>query len=170
MKTLALILAVLTLPLTSLAAETPRWEIGGASTSSLQISSDSRPNSDTRTTFSINVGGGYFFTPNWELALDVALSTGSGVTAVVPVAGVKYNFGDVPQDAFFLRAQAGVVNASSGLYDGTNFTYIVGVGKRFALSSWVSYAPQVFFNGIVLGPNYHVKNVVIQPLSFALFF
>jgi hypothetical protein len=150
------------------AAEGEQWEISGSTRAPLQITSRG---SNTVTTFDFEAGVGYFVTPMFELSFapSVAIVSGTATTSIITLAvGPSINFGGAsPRDDFSLGAAIGVVLTDSGGLSSTNFAYVFSLGKRFPITSSISYAPSIGFVGITSTPS--TTSFVISPLAFSLF-
>src|SRR5581483_2068548 len=104
----SLIPLLLALPLPSLAATTPSWELLAGS----HIDFGAETNGGTfgradksDTFFSVSGVSGYFLTPAWELilSLTVTASTSSTVTTVItPRMGAFYNLSEDTANSFFV--------------------------------------------------------------------
>jgi len=143
-------------------------EVSGGTTAALAIFTSS----PTQTTFTIESSVAVPLDyPSLDFALD-ALFTTSDTTGVrisdfSLVPGIQYNLLDSnPRNSFFLFIGAGFSLASAAYESDTHFTFRVRGGKRFALTSSVSYAPFVSYTKTSTLDG----EVDLVPLAFSLFF
>jgi hypothetical protein len=127
---------------------------------------------DTR--IGLGLGYHYFLLP--DMGIQVGYTTdlnyadvgGTKTTAWDNVFGGRYNLSmsaaDVPNQAF-IDAGLGFALRDSGADSATKFLADVGVGKRFALGSNVTYSPNVSLRKVE-DENLQVN---IVPLAFSIF-
>jgi hypothetical protein len=136
----------------ALAATSPTWELGGSANLTFGDTVYGDGGGSTAS-FSLGVEGGRFVTPEWEVggsfAYYVIKSSGSNdaTTALEFRVGPTFNFLGLPGDAFFATAQIGIYAASFGGSSSSRLTYLLGVGKRFALTESISWAPELTYTG-----------------------
>lgn len=136
--------------------------VGGMANSGLDIGSGS-------TVFTLSGG---FFTELTDLVqlggkLGLTVVTGGGATIFTMLPGARFNFGasNNIEDQFFVEPLLGITHVSSGA-GSTNFTFQVGVGKRFEIIDSVSLAPNL---GIYKIGSASVR-FFLKPVEFSIFF
>lgn len=137
-----------------MAGDTAQWEVSGASYITLASTSNGTlpgaqsPNPSQR---SINLGTDvdYYFATHFSADLLInasLLSSASQTTTLLnPMVGASFNFLGNPTRAAFVQVALGLERTSNGAAfpNTTQFSYLVGVGKRFELATHLAYKPQV---------------------------
>lgn len=170
-------------PLTSLASASS--ELVGGSTAYVNARTDSYENGSDQssaTTLYLNFTYGYFLSPYWEAQASVFAqdTTGTGAYSIIPKAGMAYNLSDETQNSFYLGARLGpaFVTPSSG-HHYVVLSFDMFLGKRFALTEHVSWAPEVSYNGHTGGTTsvdgstwyyYARRNWTFTPFQVAVLF
>ena len=130
-------------PIQSEAIPTPNHEVGGGTSSGLGFDSNSF-------VLSADISYMKFITPEWELGGSAAVyiysGTGNDFHNESLSVGARYNLLDAKQDvqnAPFVDAFLGTFFADD---IGANFFAKISAGKRFALTSTISYSPNINYS------------------------
>lgn len=119
----------------------------------------------------IQLTGG-FFTELSDLVqlggeFGLTVVTGGGSTVLTLLPGARFNFGksnDI-KEQFYIEPLVGITHVSSGA-DSTNFTFQIGVGKRWEIFDSVSLSPSL---GIYKVGSSSVR-FFLKPVEFSIFF
>jgi hypothetical protein len=145
-----------------------RAELSAGSTTGLAVFTSS----PTQTTFVINTSVATPLSyPSLDFALDADFTTsdttGIRITEFTLLPGLQYNLGGPnPREDYFIFLGAGFALASVAYRSETHFTYRLRAGKRFPLTSSISYAPYASFTKTATLDG----EVDIVLLAFSLFF
>jgi hypothetical protein len=137
----------------------PQWELSGGTNAKFVINSTGSNaagvSGPTTRNFNLTGQAGYFFMPQWEVALNLNANINNAngaTTSSWPIlVGLVYNFDSNVTNSIFVEGLVGLTILENG--PGVNspnyslFTYKAGVGKRFAITSSISYKPEVTFGG-----------------------
>ena len=134
------------------ADDLPKWQLDGSSNSTLSSTHTENSAGDS-SEFTIGTHAYYFLSPHWEVGaylLFTAVTTSSSGNhnqfRVAP--SIVYNFSDTPSSSFFVRGGAGLYiynSARNASYSA--FGYFGSVGKRFAITSSVTWTPEFGVSG-----------------------
>ncbi len=120
----------------------------------------------------INIAGGYFVKMNDFLQIGGKLgvfhqSSGGGITIIQVIPGVRFYFGasNDLEEQFFVEPLVGITHTNAGT-GSTDFTFQLGVGKRFDVFNSVSLSPSV---GIYKVGAASVR-FFLKPVEFSIFF
>jgi hypothetical protein len=153
---------------------TRNWEISGGA--NISFTNASASDSDSFNTYSISGEVDHFISPQLELGLRTAVSiyTGDEIFATNSyafLAGLTYNFSDIIESSFYAQFWVGVdilhtidVDIGSPTY----VDYILDVGKRFPITSNITYRPEFGLNYLRSGDHTHTWEFVPLQFSFIL--
>jgi len=159
------------------------WEISGGPGVTLNIYSYKSSATDD-TLLSIGSLGSVESTVGYDLGLNGLQfvvspsvyhyfpSGGSpSTTGLILLGGGNFSFDPQIKDSFFVEAMAGIYRVSGGSSVTTSaFVWLVGAGKRFALTESVSYRPEVRYR-VIGQTNYGMPTGLLEitPLMFSIF-
>jgi hypothetical protein len=139
----------------------PQWELGGGSNVSFNTHSYGSVNgvsnsSSNYRTFNITGEVGYFVMPQVEVEMNIAatfLNKNGATTSAWPIlVGLVYNLDANAVNSIFVEALAGLTFNENGPGvanpNYSQFTYLFGAGKRFAITNSVSFKPEITWGGM----------------------
>jgi hypothetical protein len=153
---------------------TRNWEISGGA--NISFTNASASDSDAFNTYSISGEVNHFISPQLELGLRTAVLfyTGDEIFATnsyTLLAGLTYNFSPNIESSFFAQFWVGVDILHTIDFDSGSPTYVdyrLDVGKRFPITSNITYRPEFGFNYVRSNDHTHTWEFIPLQFSFML--